>query len=443
MNQKTASPAARHESGQVVVLIALALVVLMGFAGLAIDGGNLYTEQRRVQAAADNAVLAVAYKRMTGEAVFNNLRAAAWANANVNGYNNDGTTNTVTLNWPPAAGPYKGNPEYMEVVITQAVHTALVHFVYTQNPVPVTVRAVARARPGGAGMAGFAIATLKNCVAGGGAAMEITGGGNSGGILTYGGGIFINGPETAGNHCSIDPPNSANNYGIYADPAYGITSVGSYNYAGAQNMGPLPITTGANGGVPMTDPLAAVAEPECTSNGSVSGSVYQPGRYGGAGQPSIGNGATLRPGIYCITGDVGGGNFSATGTGVVIVMKTGGKWRTSGNGSITLSGPTTSNCLNSGSSQTSSCEYVGMVFWSRHCMEAIDGGGNAAVRLTGTVYVPCGTVNGHGGGNNPEEAFVYGQLIVGTALNNGNATTRVYYDEAVIFQMPPSVSLVE
>lgn len=48
----------RGESGQTLVLVAVLLVVLLGFAALAIDIGSLYGERRRMQNAADGAALA-------------------------------------------------------------------------------------------------------------------------------------------------------------------------------------------------------------------------------------------------------------------------------------------------------------------------------------------------------------------------------------------------
>ncbi len=48
----------KKEGGQAIVLIALMLVVLLGFVALAIDGGNAYTQKREAQNAADAAALA-------------------------------------------------------------------------------------------------------------------------------------------------------------------------------------------------------------------------------------------------------------------------------------------------------------------------------------------------------------------------------------------------
>jgi len=48
----------RNRNGQVLVLVALALLVLLGIVALAVDGGNLYAERRKMQNAADAGALA-------------------------------------------------------------------------------------------------------------------------------------------------------------------------------------------------------------------------------------------------------------------------------------------------------------------------------------------------------------------------------------------------
>jgi len=88
-------------------------------AALAIDGGNAYIDSRRAETAASAAALTAALTRIEG----GDWRAAALATAKVNGYDNNGNTNTVELNTPPLNGPYIGNSEYIEVIITSRLQT--------------------------------------------------------------------------------------------------------------------------------------------------------------------------------------------------------------------------------------------------------------------------------------------------------------------------------
>jgi Flp pilus assembly protein TadG len=55
---------ARWQRGQAIVLIAVILVVLFGFLGLAVDGGRGYLDRRQLQASVDAAALAAAYDYM-------------------------------------------------------------------------------------------------------------------------------------------------------------------------------------------------------------------------------------------------------------------------------------------------------------------------------------------------------------------------------------------
>ena len=48
----------KREQGQAIVIMAFALIALLAFAALAIDGGNAYVERRRSQNGADAAALA-------------------------------------------------------------------------------------------------------------------------------------------------------------------------------------------------------------------------------------------------------------------------------------------------------------------------------------------------------------------------------------------------
>ncbi|HEY7538031.1 MAG TPA: pilus assembly protein TadG-related protein [Gaiellaceae bacterium] len=53
---------ARGQNGQVIPLVAVMIVVLLGFAGLAIDVGNAWLQKRRLQSAVDLALLSAAQK---------------------------------------------------------------------------------------------------------------------------------------------------------------------------------------------------------------------------------------------------------------------------------------------------------------------------------------------------------------------------------------------
>src|SRR6202011_2069144 len=58
-----------RQSGQTAVVVAMTFVVLIAFAGLAIDGGHVYLVNRRAQNATDTAALAAA-KQLANASAF-------------------------------------------------------------------------------------------------------------------------------------------------------------------------------------------------------------------------------------------------------------------------------------------------------------------------------------------------------------------------------------
>src|SRR5690348_1157846 len=87
--------------GAIVVLVALLLVGLLGVTAIALDGGLLLDNRRRVQAGADMAALAaggqlfanypaIVMSKYTVADPGGAAAAAAFADAAANGYTNDG-----------------------------------------------------------------------------------------------------------------------------------------------------------------------------------------------------------------------------------------------------------------------------------------------------------------------------------------------------------------
>lgn len=414
------------ERGQAFLLLAMAMIGLLGFSALAIDGGMILTERRTAQNAADNAAFAAARTGMSG----GNWQAAGLAFASTGGYDNNGTTNWVTVSQP-------ANDEY-QVTVVSRIQTSFAHLIYS-GPLESTVTAVVYGRAGAPPMAGYAIVAMGNCLTEGGHLISVTGGGNSGGVQAFDGGIFVNTPENSGNRCALDPPN--NGYGITADTL--ISSVGSHNYASASMMSPIPIDAGYNNGSPIDDPLASLPEPTCSGNGSVVGNNYSPGKFGGSGQPAIGPG-TYAPGIYCITGDVHlSGQAAIVGDGVVLYLINGGLLFT-GQAGLRITAPTEDNCGGSPGNTNDSCTYVGVaIFASRSNTDSIEVRGNGGNAIEGLVYALNGTVQARGGGADPDETNVEGQVIAKRVEGNGNGSFKVIYNGDMIYNLPPMLELLQ
>ena len=129
------------ERGQALIVIALALVGLMGIAGLVVDGGNAFQDRQRAQNAVDSAALASAHARLKGGSMVD----AALQAAATNGYDNDGVRSIISLYTPPKDGPHAGDIEYIQVIIRSTVPTYLMRVVGT-NEIVNEVQAVVRTK---------------------------------------------------------------------------------------------------------------------------------------------------------------------------------------------------------------------------------------------------------------------------------------------------------
>ncbi len=119
----------KKESGQSVILVALALVVLCGFAALGVDIGVQSTSQGELQNAADAAALAAA--RELPSASVAATKAAQYAQ--INGVDAGRTTTTT---------PYKGNANRIEVVCKDTVQFSFAR-IFGLKSTEITARAVA------------------------------------------------------------------------------------------------------------------------------------------------------------------------------------------------------------------------------------------------------------------------------------------------------------
>lgn len=120
----------RNEDGQVLVLVALLMVVLVGFAALIIDVGAMYLTKTNMQNAADAAAIAGAQKLPN----VSTAKSTAKYYAELNGAEQINTTATT---------PYNGDSDMIEVVITKNVQYSFAK-VLGFNDGNVAARAVAK-----------------------------------------------------------------------------------------------------------------------------------------------------------------------------------------------------------------------------------------------------------------------------------------------------------
>jgi Putative Flp pilus-assembly TadE/G-like len=105
----------KRARGQILVLAAIAMTVLIAFVALATDVGLLWTERRHMQTATDAAAIAAAIALRNGDSI----TPAADNVAGLEGFTDGSDGVTVTVNNPPSSGLYAGNSDYVEVIIAQ------------------------------------------------------------------------------------------------------------------------------------------------------------------------------------------------------------------------------------------------------------------------------------------------------------------------------------
>lgn len=101
MHSSSGRPGTRSERGQIVPLFALLLIAMLGVAGLVVDVGGSWGQERAQQKVADTAALAGATTVANG-ALRAEIIQAATDSAVANGY----LASEVTVNIPPTQGAY-------------------------------------------------------------------------------------------------------------------------------------------------------------------------------------------------------------------------------------------------------------------------------------------------------------------------------------------------
>jgi Flp pilus assembly protein TadG len=311
------------QRGQALVLIALAAVVLFGFAALAIDSSRVYSDKRHAQNAADTSALAAALAKIRQQ----DYKAAAISRAANNGYTTD-TDSTVTVNLCSETGvtcaglPANADPkQYIRVRITSVVPLTLARVVgWTSMTNDVEAIARVKDKPDapnpiwGAALVAVRSDPSDDC-------FKINGGAD---LTIHDTGIFVNctgnralmlnGSANVGMGANAQVAGCANNPGFDISP--GTVECNVTQQQINQN-------TFAN--YPRTLPT-----PSCTQPGG-SGNTMTPGYFNG--NVIISNVTTFMPGTYCFNAGLYLGNqsYNLTGTGVV-------QWVLSQSASATLMG---------------------------------------------------------------------------------------------------------
>ncbi|MGQ9714395.1 MAG: pilus assembly protein TadG-related protein [Anaerolineae bacterium] len=417
-----------RQEGQVVVIAALVLVGLLALLGLVLDGGLLYLTRRQAQNAADAAAWAGAYSLAAGSR--EQAITSALYYADLNGFNNDGIHNRVTVSHPPDAGVYTGNPDFLRVTIAVTKPTYLIHLVYGGAS---TVSASATAGFVVTPSSGREVLVLdpSACNAAylsGSVLLEI-----------LDGGLMVNSSCRQALYVGGMSRLSASDY---------IHVNGGYWISWGARVDPPPVT----GVPPSPDPLAGLPPPDLGSmpirHGSpwdpdtlriVHGSVtLEPGVYYGgiaiAGDARV----TLRPGLYAMAGGgfSVGGMAQVKGEGVCLYngVNPYARRRDDAFGSVVV---TNSGLLSL--TPPKSGPYAGLVvFQDRTNEEEMSVSGAARLSAPeGTLYLPSARLAVSGGAQSNAPFLVLRLSVSGSARvsvrprlgGGGGGTTDVFLAE--------------
>jgi hypothetical protein len=412
---------------KVAILVVLSLTVLVGTGAIALDGGMAFGERRHAQATADAAALAAA------EDLFANSRInagmdlsgtayrSAMSTAAANGYSNDGTTSVVTVKVPGQAPVYtlptqftlNGNlkPGYVEVTV-QYNQSRLFSAIWGQDTFPIKAHAVARglwqtSNPGTGAPPGILVLNPSGNA-------TFTDKGNA--LITDSTGTVIvnsNGAQAL----TLTGNSSVSGSTVYlsGSPGYQING-GNGQLVGTQG--------GIQSGVsPTADPFAYLfgtstnpkppsgLSPQTVPSGNSP--TLQPGIYTGglsfSGQGTV----TLQPGIYWMKN----GGFSLTGQAGLnaqgVMIYSDGAIDLEGQGDISISPPTTG--IYQGISLVEAPSFTGTAKIA----------GQGQVNITGSIYVPNGTLQVVGNGTVQTPNIVGTQIVTYDLAVSGNGVIKV------------------
>lgn len=132
-------PTVQRRPGKVLVLFALLLPALFGILGLVLDLGFVMSNHRQAQNAVDAAVMAAANEKLKTDSD----SAAFQAAQNLFNQTPGMEGATLSLNVPPTSGPYAGNPDFIEGIVTKPVPTFFITVAGGPAQTEVIARAVA------------------------------------------------------------------------------------------------------------------------------------------------------------------------------------------------------------------------------------------------------------------------------------------------------------
>ena len=461
----------KHENGQIVVLLAISLLVLVIVAALAVDGGMIYSERRFVQNTADAASLA------GGGAVLNYMEGVTDNKRNVttttftcsdsliNRAKNEALSVAELNNFSlPYLGKiingvvttYDGhsidenhgvviicdsNKDYIDthVRITSSISTAFAHLIFP-GELATTNEAITRATPRGPVAKGNAIVSLNTGCQPNQMGMYFNG---TATVFVDGGGIF--------SHSCLDGNGTIT---VSADDGDGeIGLVGEFDAENKPDFNPPPTDN-----LPPLESID-IDEPPCVGpNRTVTGNTLLPGNYSGIS--ITGGNYEFEEGVYCLTGDLVITGGYVYGDGVTFFMKKNDSnpsnikttnVKITGNAIVQIAAP-----LNQ-----ESVTFGVLFYMAEDNPGVITLVGNDESFFSGTIYAPTGTISIGGTSDtatyeeteqceflesDPDkcEAVVFATQLIGLNVKiSGTSSIHILYDESTTAQNPGNMKLLK
>lgn len=402
----------REESGQTLILVALSLVVLCGFLGLAIDVGQLRAAEHHLQGVADAAAMAGALElSYCGSAECSEMTSAAQQAMTENGMTGSTLVQNcasaptsglvLTLNNGPCSlgatsDPNYGNSKYVEAIVTndQPMYFA---GVFGLNKARLSARAEATQ-----GNSPFCIYIADSPGVGG------TFSESNGGHLTA--------------NCDIDVGTSfTSTSGVHIDSK--VLDADGTVTGSTQNINPSPVQNAPA----MSDPLAGLQSPTAGGCGAAltvnSNQTISPGTYCSI---SVTKGTlTLNPGLYVMEGNFSTSNGTkVNGSGVTVYFSPSSKgtFLADSGSTITL----TANTTDASAPDSSTSAYYGILLWEA-------AGDNTTFSFSpgskntweGAIYLPSATIDiGDGGSINAK----YTILVVNSLTMDSGGKLNITND---------------
>lgn len=339
-------------SGNVAIVFALSLPVVLGGAGLGVETSYWYYKDRQLQAAADAAAYTGAIE-LIAKSDDDDVLSAATSTATNNGFN--ASIGSVDVNAPPTSGP-NTDADAVEVILSEPLNRFF-SSLFTDAAVDSHARAVAIY----SAEANACMLALDNSASD---ALQFSGTAD----------VTLSGCALMSNSVASDAVSVQGSANVTVDC---VASAGGVDLSGTVDLTSCDsvITNTIQANDPYEDLPVPTASGPCLDDNAA---VLSPGNY--CKGLSVKGNVTMLPGTYVVSGGdfKVNGNANLSGSGVTVYLSGTSRVSMNGTATVDLSAPTSGT-------------YSGILFFADPTNSASaknSFNGNATSLLTGVIYAP-------------------------------------------------------